>query len=249
MRMRIQDLTSVMAPDSLARRWLGWLFAFDLGVFAIGFTMLWLVSDGLVASAHPDLLFAGDTTLTERYNHLKWLVVTLLMAGLFWRLRIPAYLGLACLYGLILVDDAGRLHEQGGRQLAYHLRLLPDLGISRSQAGELLVWALLGLLLVPVLAWAALRAPRHVWLELAPLAFAFAGLLGAAVFVDVGHDMLSARYRAQGLEEPRLVWTVMVVLENLGEAFFASMTAAVAIGLSIRHGALPAALAKSSPTP
>lgn len=216
------------------------LVTVDLILFAVAIALVILAEMGRIEPAHPDLLLAGDTTLSERFNHLKWLMITATMLLIFWRTRLPIFLALAIFYGLILIDDAGRLHERGGARLAPHLRTLGDMGISSHQAGELLVWAGIGLLLLPGLVLTALRTPRRVWYDLVPLALAFIGLLFSAVIVDACHDLVARQMNAAGYDMPFPLWLAMVTIENVGEAVFASLTAAVAISLAMRHGSIPA---------
>jgi hypothetical protein len=233
-------ISSPVPLEPAARAWFARMVVVDLLLFALALGLILLAELGAVETAHPDLLLAGDTTLTERFNHMKWVLVTATMLLIFWRTRLSAFLALAIFYGMILIDDAGRLHERGAARLAPHVRALGDVGISSHQAGELLVWAGIGLLLLPGLVMAALRTPRHVWQDFVPLGLAFLGLLFAAVVVDAGHDLLAMRIRAAGYDMPFALWLGLVTIENIGEAIFASLTAAIAISLALRYRSRPA---------
>lgn len=220
------------APE-VVWRWLALLIAVDLALVALHVGWRGVQVFGMVGPIPPTLSTFGDVGLAERFNHGKWIVLVALLALTWWRTRVPAFLALAGVFIVVLLDDSLQLHERGSFWL---LGIWPDmtvLGLSSAETGELIVWATLGMILLPMTLWGVLATPRAWWPVLGYIGLGFAGLVFFAVVWDATQEIILL------IGNPSLRYWAMFaanIVESAGESLFASLTLAYAAGIHRRYG-------------
>ena len=132
------------------------------------------------------LRITTDGGYPELFSYVKTLLVVVLAGRLAVSTRQPIHAALAAVYGMILLDDAFTLHEDGGEALVGAWGLRPVAGLRAQDLGELVVWALLGTAAAILLAW-GIRRSHGVQLELGALHVL---PLAALVLFGVGADAL-----------------------------------------------------------
>ena len=76
-----------------------------------------------------------DGGFPEKFQYLKWTILTVLLIGLFYQRRALIHLAWAALFGYLLIDDSMMLHERGGMKIAKLLGLQPAFRIESRQSG------------------------------------------------------------------------------------------------------------------
>lgn len=230
---RLRDYLAFPPAPQIVRRWLIVLVAVDLALVLFHLAWRGLQVADLLGPIPPQLSTFGDIGLAERFNHGKWLVlVTLLL--LTWRqTRVAGFLALAGVFGLVLIDDALQVHEQGSVWLQQNWAGMPRFGISAGEAGELMIWSGLGLAVLGLMVWGIPATPRAWWPVLGYIGVAFAGLVFFAVVWDVMQEPL------HHIAHPSLrYWSLFLaaIVEVTGEAVFASLALAYGAGIYGRSG-------------
>lgn len=156
-----------------------------------------------------------DHSYPELVGYAKLLLAAVLLRRLqrqFGSAVLVAWIGVLF---LVVADDAGRLHERGGRILAGTDSLPAAFGLAPSDLGELVVWTLMAVLFgVPlrVLHGRADETSRWLSVRLAGLV----AVLGVfAVVADAAHQLV-----------PVAVNQVAVVVEDGGELIAQSILVA-----------------------
>lgn len=227
------DYAFAPPEPQLVRAWWGALAGVDLAFVALHLAWQGLEGMGLAGPIPPLFSTFGDVGLSERFNHAKWVGLILLLLLTWRRTRMAGFLALAGIFVLVLLDDALRLHERGSGWIRARWPGMPRLGISASEAGELMVWAMLGLGAVALAVWGARATPRAWWPVMGHIGVAFAGLLFFGVVFDVMQEPLHAI--GDPVLRERLLFAAGIV-ESLGESVFASLALATGIGIHRRHG-------------
>lgn len=235
--MRFQNLFRFPESPALASRWFRQLAAIDLALVAVFLILRLMQGIDLVPRVPPLLDIFSDTGLPERFNHVKWAAISVLLLLTFLRLRVPLLLSMSALFALILADDALRLHEMGSDRLALLWPDMPTLGMTRGEAGEIAVWLALGLVTVPMIAWGVLTTPRMWWSRLRWPLVGFAGIVFFAIGMDVAQQPL-------WFVENQAVfyWGKMILglIEDTGESIFGSLTVGYAVAIWHFYGHAPA---------
>ena len=181
---------SLVPPRSgSVRRWVLFpLLALD--VLLIGqHAILYVLHDlGRISGVPQWLDITEEGSVSEYLNWGKWLAISLLLLVLWAHNRMSTALGFAVAFAVIAADDILMMHEKQGSTLIGYLGLEDRLGLRAQDMGELLVYALLGIIVVGAVLLGLLAANadgRRVGRAL----LAFLGLL---VFFAVGLDMLHA---------------------------------------------------------
>lgn len=214
-------------PD-LVSRWFIALAAIDLTLVAIFLSLRLLQGVDLLAAVPWHFDIFHDSGLPERFNHVKWAAISLLMLLVFLRSRVAGFLSMALVFAVIFADDAMRLHETGSARINALWPGMPKFGMTAAEAGEVAIWALLGTVVVPVIVWGLLRTPRGWWGQMRWPLTGFAGLLFFAIGMDVAQQPL------WHLENKALFYwgkTGLGLVEDTGEAIFGSLTLAYAVAL------------------
>lgn len=228
-----------MSRSRIVTRWVFWLVLIDLALAGIFVALRGMQSLDL-ATRVPQLWdIMHDESLAERFNHLKWAAIVLLLLTLWHRLRVPGLLAMAALFTVVMADDALRLHERMGETLALRWPAMPTLGLTPSGMGELVAWALLGLITAPALIWGLVTTPRIWWRRLSAPLLGFAGVLFFAIGVDMVQQPL------WHLENKAVFYwgkLALGTIEDTGEAVFASLTLAYTLALWHAHARAPSVL-------
>ena len=167
--------------------------------------------------------------LAELVGYLKLSIAAGLLAGMAIRNRAAVLAAWALALLVVVADDALQLHEIWGGALTSEWDLPAVLGLRSQDLGELLVWAGLAALVVPVLALAhhhaSDRRARSISWQLMLLAAALA-------FFAIGADMLG-----QALMDT--AGTPLGVVEEGGELFLPTLILVAVIAAETSDGPAP----------
>jgi hypothetical protein len=171
---------------------------------------------------HKELLITTDGGLPELYLYLKTLVVVALLVRLFQATGQPAYAALGGVFLVVLLDDLMEIHEYVGRNLVPILDLQPISGLRARDVGEVITWAGLGVLVLPLLWFGLWRSDRrHRGNGLAFL-IPFGLLLFSAIFIDQLYGDFSDAFFGAGI--------LLDMAEDGGEMVAISLACALALG-------------------
>jgi hypothetical protein len=204
-------LTLIVVDTAFIAIHLGYRLGLGLGVFAT-FPRTWSI--------------ISDYGLPEMFNHLKWLAIVLSLITLYVLSRIPLFASLAAIYTIILADDKLQLHERGGEALALRFDILHRLGMASYQAGEMVIWSLLGSVILVIAFLGYFLTPPEWRRAGKPFLLAFLAVLFFGVGMDVGQEpfrMIS--------DESLRYWTIYALrlVEDGGEMYMTSLNMAVAV--------------------
>lgn len=140
------------------------------------------------------------------------------------------FLFFALLFGFITFDDSFAYHERLGEVFEHRLH---DFGVSdgAETLGELIAWAIAGVLFLPPLAWCLLRmqpSERGIYLVFALL---FAGLVFFAIGMDLVHSV-SKQVLDRHSSIVRLIRQALGRIEDGGELVMVTLAACTAILLA-----------------
>ncbi|MBA3685371.1 MAG: hypothetical protein H0W72_09035 [Planctomycetes bacterium] len=171
----------------------------DAGFVAMHLTLRFADSGSLLGSLVSSTLWSLETEggFAERYGYAKSALITgvLLLTAMRARVAMPAVL--AGVFALILADDAFQIHERTGYLLQWYLQVDTT---SVQQLGELMAWAVLGVVVLGALGIGMWRSQGE-WRRLAVIYVALiAALCFFAIVVDGLHSSLK-QVRAMGLIE------------------------------------------------
>ncbi len=210
--IRMRSIVHLSKPDlSVSRPVLIAALTIDLLLIGLWLSQAHPVVDRLLDPVATLVSITADGGLGELANYAKWALacVVLLMAA-----RRRASIGavaVACVFALLLADDSQQIHETAGAAIGRAA------GFSYA-AGELVVWAAMGLAAAALLL-AALRAddgPDPAWLL--GLVVLIVALGGFGVAVDALHSAaLALRPDAWALDR------ALGGLEDGGEMVVASV--------------------------
>lgn len=134
---------------------------------------------------------AQDHGYAEMFQYLKYAAICLVLWQLFVTTRLRVMLGWLAVFGFLLLDDAGRVHERFGLAFAAATHL-PDIGSLRARdIGELVFALLAGLIVLPLVVFGWLRGARPARIISIDLALLLVALAGCGVGADFVHRMLS----------------------------------------------------------
>jgi hypothetical protein len=166
--------------------------------------------------------------VAETYQYVKEFWVALCMAFTFFTTRRPVYGSWALVFMFLLVDDAGKVHEQVGAWLGQRYHFAAPFGLRPDDIGELLVAGTVGLItltLVGVAAWRGTAQCRRIARDMLCLIVALA-LLG--VVVDMLHVIAYVRQS--------LTAQVLLIVEDGGEMVVMSGLMAYAFHVASHRG-------------
>jgi hypothetical protein len=167
-----------------------------------------------------DLSLEEDRGLAELVNYVELsIAAVLLLASSVARRRATVLAAWALAMVVAVADDALRLHERWGAELAYQLALPQWFGLRERDFGELLVWGGFAATLLPLLALAHRGSDR--WAR--AVSWRMVVLLGALFFFAAGVDLLHIPFR--GTAPGRVLATV----EDAGEIVVSTFFLVVAI--------------------
>ena len=170
----------------------------------------------------------ADGGMPETYQYVKEFWMAVCMALTFWRTRIRLYAAWSAVFGFLLLDDAGQVHERVGVWLARTFELPAMFGLRSNDTGELMVAGSVGLATVAMVgltSWRRGEQSERIARDVLSL-LCVLGVLG--VFVDMLHVVtyLSGSILAQ----------VLLVVEDGGEMVVMSALTAYAFHVTSHRG-------------
>ncbi|MCK6538934.1 MAG: hypothetical protein L6Q26_02655 [Anaerolineales bacterium] len=169
-----------------------------------------------------------DNGYAEFFQYVKFLWIVLLLIGIVKSTRTAGYLAWTLLFIYFLTDDAFQLHENLGRNIARNLDFVPPMSIRLQDVGELIVTAVAGAILIPLLIlafWCGSMLFRKVSVDLVMF-------LAVLVFVGVVVDLVHEAVGAEGM----LDHLVFRIIEEGGEMIVASAILWYIFLLSMKNG-------------
>lgn len=182
------------------------------------------IGDLLLIAAHlllvyTPLLTDGNFQLQREAGYAEWFQYLKFAAaiGLLWvtyrRHKQPLYLAGLLLFGFLLLDDAGQLHEKIGLWLAETAHLPALFALRARDLGELLFMVTSGLALLCLLLLAYQQSSAKTRPLLQSLLPAIAGLAAVGIVGDMLHQMASRPWLRQ----------LLLVVEDGGEILMGSV--------------------------
>ena len=170
----------------------------------------------------------ADGGMPETYQYVKEFWMAVCMAITFWRTRVRLYAAWSAVFGFLLLDDAGQVHERVGAWLARTFELPAMFGLRPTDTGELMVAGCVGLTMVSIVAltsWRRGEQSERISRDVLSL-ICVLGVLG--VFVDMLHVVayLNGSLLAQ----------VLLVVEDGGEMVVMSALTAYAFHVTSHRG-------------
>lgn len=188
------ETVAMLRRDDRARRLVWALFGVNLIVILLPVVAQVLEVAGLIPDTPRPLIHPGtDGSLPEVLNYAQAGGCALFLALTGRRCASPVLYAWAGIFAFILIDDAFQYHERFGAGLAQALSLPAMGGLRAVDFGELLAWALAGLILLPLALRAAFRAQgieRGMGLM---ILLVFVALVFFAVVIDMAHSALGSR--------------------------------------------------------
>jgi hypothetical protein len=195
------------------------------GVFILAHIFHVFVSD-VAMFRDPRFFMERDRGYGEWYEYFKSGLCILALVGCYRSSAQPVYAGLSFVNGLILADNALRLHERLGKELSHLLTATKQYFEDAPQAfGELASFGILGLVSAVILVATFRRSELVHQARGALLLFLMIALAGFSVGVDLWH--------ASVRDDPWLD-RVFGTIEDGGETVILSMCCAVAGMLFLR---------------
>jgi hypothetical protein len=167
-----------------------------------------------------------DGTLAEWFNYLQTIMCVTLLLGVYRATRQPVYAAWAMVFSIVVADDSLMLHERASHYFVGALGIPALPGLRPHESGELLAWAMIGIVLVGILWWGFARSGRSARIAGAVLALAFAAL----IFFAIGLDILHVAFAQTGTA----LYALFAVLEDGGEMLSIGLACALAL-LLYRH--------------
>jgi hypothetical protein len=200
------------------------LVAVDLGFILINVLAFAAQKAALIAEVPEMLKITRDGALPEDFNYLKWALIVVALLWVAFRDRwLPALLW-AAVFTMILLDDSLQLHEAFGSRISSGSRLPSNRLFNSEDLGEVLVFAVMGLVVAVLTATLFTRrgeAARRISLRylLVILGLGFFG-----VGVDAIHQMVA--HLTEGSASALVMSQAIGLIEESGEMIVASLAAA-----------------------
>lgn len=162
-----------------------------------------------------------DRGLSELFGYGKEGALVIALLFLYRRLRALEYAAWSFAFLIFLADDSFKLHERGGYHLASRLDLPSVSGLRAQDAGELIVWAVLGALVLAALVVGHLHSTAEARAHCRRLVPFLAALVFFAVILDMADILVAGT--------PQVV---VAVIEDGGEQIVLSGTIAYVIWMA-----------------
>lgn len=226
---RFRELLAAARQDRVVWNGLLVLLAIDL-IFSLWFAGTRLLYNLDIDQSLYEIRFLridADHGLPEWYSYAKTVVVVLLLGRMALTTRQWVYFALVFLFVVVLADDSLEIHEDLGQFLVGTLDLKPMLGVRARDVGEVITWAVMGAVTMPIVFAGFVFSKRtHVANGMAML-LPFVALLFFAIFVDqIFHVWRDLFFGAD---------IVLATLEDGGEMVAVSLECALAAVL-VRGG-------------
>lgn len=155
------------------------------------------------------------------FGYLKSLSIVLLLISVPQVWKRPVYLTFLPIFTFILLDDALQVHERLGLRIEEALALQRFDAPMRIGPGQVLVWTIVGVALLPVAVAALVRSPEEDRRNGILLMGALAVLALFGVVVDMVHAVLRKAFR--GADD------LIIVIEDGGEQLALSLICCLVI--------------------
>lgn len=231
MTFRVEDLPGAGLAAATRGRVLGVLGGMvlaDLLFIGIYGIVLVLRFYERIADVPPPLDIQAPGSLASLYLYGKWVVAGGAMRLAWRRTGEGMFLALAAVLALLLLDDAGEIHERLGDGLVAPLGLVPVGGLGAGDVGELLVFGALALVCGAILLAGIATSGRLGW----TVGLVFAALFALLALFGIAADALHAIVLSRGFDTDRLGHLMRLgldVAEDGGELFVGSLICAFAL--------------------
>lgn len=163
-----------------------------------------------------------DRGFAEFFQYIKQFWIAVLLLAIAFRQRKLLYPVLAFVFLSFLVDDAFQYHESVGRLLADLFNLPAPLGLEPKDLGELIVFAITGILLAAAVAIFYFLADEETRAATRPVIALIAVFAVFGVLVDLIHSMITVTSIAR----------IVTIIEESGEMLVMSVTTWMAYRLN-----------------
>ena len=153
-----------------------------------------------------------DLSYAEVFQYVKYLWIIILLITMSRNKNQFGYLSWAGLFFYILLDDALMFHERIGKYLAYNFDLPGILGLRPVDVGELTVFLVAGLILLPWVFLFYLRGSRTFRIHSLNFFTLFAAFSFFGLFLDLIHEAIKIKY----------LYGIISILEDGGEMIIIS---------------------------
>jgi len=203
------------------RQVLAVLLCVTLGIILIfSLSGIWDDRFAVAHILHHNFNLGLDSSVAEKFNHgLAFLAAFFLLIARL-QVRSRALVFLTVLYGAIWFDDSARYHERAGEKLGRALDLPYRFGLGPQEYGELLAWAILGVILALVFLWSWAGRRGGDGGVIAPFFLCFVLLALCGIGADMLHNVM-----------PPYLDLLMQVIEDGGEMIAVTLSAALAFGV------------------
>lgn len=161
-----------------------------------------------------------DGSIPELYGYVVSAATAVLLLAAFGGTRTRAFLLISAFFGFVVLDDALEYHETIGGAVAGSMHLSDAAGLRAQDLGELLSWAAVGVLFVPLAIWCLVgRTPADMGVYVV-----YGAIIGGLLFFAVGVDMAEILIRSHSQAAHVGGW-----IEDGGELVMMSCAAACAV--------------------
>ncbi len=168
-----------------------------------------------------------DGSHSEFYQYIKFFWIIVLLISVLIATRSKGYLSWILVFSYFLLDDALQIHEDWGLVFGNLVAIDPPLGLRERDVGEVVVFALFGIVLMAGVAWAYFRSSKTFRNVSKDLLIFTAVFVFFVVFVDVIHAAFSFG---------SIMNTVVVILEDGGEMLIVSLMLWYSYVLALKEG-------------
>lgn len=126
----------------------------------VAFILIDLVFHLLPSIKNGAFCVETDRGYPEIFQYVKTFWIILIFAVLLRQTRDYVYIGWIMLYTYILIDDSQKIHEFGGIKLAKYFDFPNALGLRAQDFGELMIFAIVGVLLLLVISITYFRSSK-----------------------------------------------------------------------------------------
>jgi hypothetical protein len=193
-----------------------------------GFTLLHLISVETGWLRATGISLEADGGPAEIFQYVKEFWIIVCMAAAFAATRRAVYAGWACVFVFLLVDDAGKVHEQVGAWLGQRYGFAAPFGLRPDDIGELLFAGAVGIATLAIVGpavWRGTEQCRRISRDV------FALIVVLAFFGVVADVLHVIAYFGESL-----LAQVLLVVEDGGEMIVMSALTAYAFHVGSHVG-------------
>lgn len=217
-----------LLDDRKANKFLILLITLDLVFIVIHYI------NALTPLLNSDKFSIGiDNGYAEIFQYMKFASVIMFLFLIIKKTGTKSYLAWILIFAYMLVDDSVRIHDRFGSYIAMNLDFSPPFGLRLLDIGELVVSAIAGLILVPVIVFSYIKGTTLFKKNSENLIV----LLCLMVFFGIGMDMIHMMIIDKVPDNLlRGVNSILGLLEDGGEMIAASLILWYSYLLERRNG-------------